>query len=140
MNKLAVLIFVVVLAAFASCRKEPNVVITVPPVFDTSAILKYSGSFQNGPYGVVKGKVEIFKQNGSFILRLSQFSSSSGPDLHVYLSKEVQPVNFIDLGTLRQLSGDQLYSIPGQPDFSEYKYSLIHCQAYNHLFGKTLIQ
>jgi hypothetical protein len=123
-----------------SCGKDANIVNTTPPVLDSTALIKYSGSFSNGPYGSVSGDVQILKQDSIYALRLKNFSSSSGPDLHVYLSKEIQPINFIDLGSLRSNSGEQAYTIPGNPDFSEYKYALIHCQAYNHLFGKALLR
>ena len=31
----------------------------------------------------------------------------------------------------------RLYNIPDAPDFSQYKYALIHCKQYNHLFGSA---
>jgi hypothetical protein len=131
------ILFLLVVLLVIACKKDANVVITTPPAIDSSAMIKYMGSFANGPYGAVAGKVQILKQDSAHILKLRDFFSSSGPDLHVYLSKEIQPVNYIDLGTLRSRTGDQAYSIPGSPDFTQYKYALIHCQAYNHLFGSA---
>src|SRR5690349_13571160 len=95
-----------------SCTKDAHVVITKPPIIDSMAMVKYTGSFSNGPYGSVTGNVELLKQDTSFILSLKSFSVSSGPDLHVYLSKEKQPVHFLDLGSLRSRTGDQSYSVP----------------------------
>jgi hypothetical protein len=46
-------------------------------------------------------------------------------------------MNFIDLGRLQSTSGNQVYTIQGNPDFTQYKYALIHCQRYNHLFGSA---
>ena len=85
----------------------------------------------------VVGMVKIYEQNSKLTLALENFSTNNGPDLHVYLSKEVMPVNFIDLGKLKSTGGNQLYDVPGMPDFSQYKYALIHCQQYNHLFGSA---
>jgi len=107
---------------------------------DSSATIKYTGTFSNGPYGTVSGNVEVLMQDSVLALSLKNFSTSSGPDLHVYLSKEVKPVKFYDLGSLRNTSGDQLYTIPANTDFIQYKYALIHCKAYNHLFGSALLQ
>lgn len=123
-----------------SCTKDAHVIITTPPIIDSTAMVKYTGSFSNGPYGSVMGNVELLKQDTSFILSLKSFSVSSGPDLHVYLSKEKQPMHFLDLGSLRSRTGDQSYSVPAGTTISEYKYALIHCQAYNHLFGSALLQ
>ncbi|HNF43870.1 MAG TPA: DM13 domain-containing protein, partial [Ferruginibacter sp.] len=66
--------------------------------------------------------------------------SSNGPDLRVYLSREMLPVDFIDLGALKATGGNQVYEIPGTPDLSQYKYALVHCRRYNHLFGWALLQ
>jgi hypothetical protein len=123
-----------------SCAKDANIVVTTPPPIDTTAMVKYTGSFENGPYGSVKGNAEIVKQDTITALVLKNFSTSSGPDLHVYLSKERLPVNFIDLGSLRSTSGEQAYTVPRNTTLSEYKYALIHCKAYNHLFGSAILQ
>lgn len=124
----------------ASCVKDktPNDTLneTPPP----SAEYTYSGNFANGPYGTVSGKAHISRDSSGVLhLVLENISSNNGPDLKVYLSKEIQPVNFINLGPLRSVSGTQLYDISGMPDFMEYKYALIHCQAFNHLFGFALL-
>jgi Electron transfer DM13 len=88
----------------------------------------------------VGGSVKIIRDSGRLSLALQDFMSSNGPDLHVYLSQEEQPVHFIELGKLKSTNGNQLYEIPGQPDFKVYGYVLIHCQQYNHLFGIALLK
>ena len=95
------------------------------------------GMFINGPYGSVSGNAKIYTSNTIHTLALENVVISNGPDLHVYISKEVMPVNYIDLGRLKSTMGNQLYEIPGNPDFAQYKYALIHCQQYNHLFGSA---
>lgn len=125
---------------FASCKKQ-NETSTTPgtdPIDTLAQITLYTGNFINGPWGTVKGRAIILRSfNGTLSLALDSVTISNGPDLHVYLSKEVQPINFIDLGKLRSTSGNQVYSISGTPDFTQYKYALIHCQQYNHLFGSA---
>jgi len=74
-------------------------------------------------------------KDGKYRLAAENFNTSNGPDLHVYFSMEKQPVNFIDLGKIKSTSGNQLYNIAGMPDFTQFKYVLIHCRAYNYLFG-----
>ena len=85
----------------------------------------------------VSGTAKLYNTKGKLSLALENFSTNNGPDLHVYLSKEVMPVNFIDLGKLKSTNGNQVYDISGNPDFTQYKYALIHCQQYNHLFGSA---
>lgn len=125
----------------AACKKQ-DATPTTPGtgMVNNSAVLKYSGSFINGPYGAVTGNAKVYLQNGTYVLKLEGVTISNGPDLHVYLSKEVQPVNFIDLGRLQSTGGNQVYNINGNPDFTQYKYALVHCQQYNHLFGSAQLR
>lgn len=137
-----IFVIVSVLAAFlVSCVKENTPEIPLDNVVDTTVAMPGSnGVFMNGPYGSVSGMATVYDQNGNLILALQNMQISNGPQLHVYLSKEVQPVNFIDLGALQSTMGNQLYNIPGKPDFSVYKYALVHCKKYNHLFGSAKLQ
>ena len=123
-----------------SCKKEttPDTIINPPPPIDTTiSTIRYTGNFQNGPWGTTSGTAIIIETNGKFQLRLEGFRVSSGPDLKVYLSKELQPLNFIRLGSLKALSGDQLYDIPATSNLMNYPYALIHCEKFNHLFGSA---
>ncbi len=132
-----VLLFVM---AITSCKKEAPTIMLNEMVADT-AVQKLAGSFENGPYGAVTGMAVIYKlADGKYQLKLQDFNTSNGPDLKVYLSKEVMPVNFINLGDLKSTNGNQVYDIPGSPDFSQYQYACIHCKAYNHLFGYALLK
>jgi Electron transfer DM13 len=134
--------FIAAVCICIACSKQ-NGTSDVPgtgTVDTTSAVLQYSGVFMNGPYGSVSGKAAVYAENGVYILKLADVAISNGPDLHVYLSKEVLPVNFIDLDRLQSTSGNQLYTIPCNPGFTQYKYALIHCQRYNHLFGSAELQ
>lgn len=124
-----------------SCVKENTPEVVLNNTVDTTvAMPENKGNFINGPYGSVSGMAAVYNQDGSLVLALQNMMISNGPQLHVYLSKEVQPVNFIDLGPLQSTKGNQLYNIAGVPDFSQYKYALIHCKKYNHLFGSAKLQ
>lgn len=139
MRNVFLLLLVAGIGIFISCSKNtsspPG---TVNDPVDTAALHEiYNGDFINGPYGTVEGVVMILSDSTNYRLLLNNFKTSDGPDLHVYLSQEVQPIHFIDLGKLKSVSGNQVYEIPGKPDFTLYKYALIHCQLYNHLFGSS---
>jgi len=134
----------------ASCKKEGqyapttvlNEMIDSMPGIDSSKLpmLKYSGDFTSGPFGTVTGKAEVYKTGTTYDVKLANFNTNNGPALHVYISKEAMPVNYIDLGSLKSTAGNQVYSVTGMPDFMEYKYISIHCVAYNHLFGSALLK
>jgi hypothetical protein len=139
--KTAFAVIMVTILFLVSCVKENTPTTPLDNTVDTlSASLEYNGNFINGPYGRVSGMAKIYRQNDSLILSLRNVSISNGPDLHVYISKEVQPMNFIDLGSLQSTNGNQLYNVPGNPDFMQYKYALIHCKQFNHLFGSAELE
>lgn len=128
------------LVLLTSCKKNntPNIILNEMP--DSTAVVQVTGAFNNGPYGNVSGEARVLLTGTKYELKLMNFNSSNGPDLRVYLSREMLPVNFIDLGALKATGGNQVYDIPGAPDLSQYKYALVHCRRYNHLFGWALLQ
>lgn len=128
----------VLLVLLGSCKKENNTPTeAIVEVVDTTAKVKATGMFANGPYGSVSGTAKVLLKDGKFSLVLEGVTISNGPDLHVYLSKEIMPVNFLDLGKLKSVSGTHVYDISGMPDITLYKYALVHCQLFNHLFGSA---
>lgn len=80
----------------------------------------------------VTGSAKIYLNGNQSEVRLEDFSISSGPDLKVYLSKNDTPTDFVNLGNLTSAT---VYAIPTQVNVSSYKYVLIHCQQYSHLFA-----
>ena len=95
-------------------------------------VLKYQGLF--APTSGINGSgiVKIFVENNQNKLILENYTVESGPDLKVYLSKSNTPTDFVNLGNL---NASTVYSIPQSVDLKEYKFVLIHCQQYNHLFA-----
>ena len=85
-----------------------------------------------------EGKVKILRlSDGSQIVRLEDFRSTNGPDVHLYLAIDKQASDFIDLGRLKANIGNQNYQIPLDTDFNKYKYVLIWCQPFSVLFGSA---
>lgn len=117
-----------------SCEVEGNLTQDKTPVIINlpESSLKYQGVFAptSGING--SGTVKIYLENSHYKLVLENYSISSGPDLKVYLSKSDSPTDFVNLGNLNTST---IYSIPQSVDLKEYKFVLIHCQQYNHLFA-----
>lgn len=134
--------FLILAVVFSACKKETLSKMPANEMVDSvSSTVKFRGTFASGPFGTTTGVVKIVSDsNNMYQLVLDSFMVNAGPDLHVYLSKEIQPLNFIDLGKLKSVRGTQVYPISGVPDFSAYKYALIHCQQYDHLFGNANLQ
>jgi hypothetical protein len=85
-----------------------------------------------------EGKAKILTlTDGSQIIRLEDFRSTNGPDVHLYLSTDIEANDFIDIGRLKANNGNQNYPIPTDTDFNKYKYVLIWCQPFSVLFGSA---
>lgn len=140
MNKAGKVILIVLLSCWLmACSKESP--LTEVPARDnidtTNGVVKYNGTFISAPGESASGTALILLKNGVYSVALSNMKVGGGPDLHVYLAKQIQPIDFIDLGKLKSTNGDQVYQVANNIDFTAYKYALIFCQQYNVLFGSA---
>jgi hypothetical protein len=106
-----------------------------------------SGSF----YSILhptKGTATIYRLgDGTRILRLTSFSTSNGPDVHVYMvaaddAKDVatvQQAGFIDLGVLKGNIGDQNYTLT-DVDLAKYRAVSIWCKRFSVNFGAAALR
>jgi hypothetical protein len=102
---------------------------TIDPV---TSITVTQGQFASTAGIKVSGAAKIVQDGTQFKVVLDNFSISSGPDLKVYLSKTNTPSDFVNLGNLNPT---MVYSVPQNIEIKDYKFVLIHCQQYNHLFA-----
>lgn len=86
------------------------------------------------------GKAKLIETDEGLLLRLEDFSVTSGPDLYVYLSDSTDPKHgvgslgqYADLGLLKATSGNQNYPIPSSA--SEYRTAVIWCKQFGVLFS-----
>lgn len=123
---------------FLSCEVEGDLtqdaVLSKPLSENTNLIA--AGVFMPTSGIKVTGAAKIYLNGTQNEVRLDDFSISSGPDLKVYLSKTASPTDFVNLGNL---TSSTVYAIPTQVKIVDYKYVLIHCQQYSHLFAVAQI-
>jgi uncharacterized membrane protein len=101
-----------------------------------------SGEFK-GLAHETSGKAEVYEIGGHLVLRFSGFSTSNGPDVHVYLvdaldassDDTVRHAGFINLGKLKGNQGDQNYDLPSGTDLTAYRSVSLWCQRFNVNFG-----
>ncbi len=134
-----IVMFVFISVWLVACSKESQ--LTEVPATDnidtTNGAIKYNGSFISAPGKSATGTALILLKNGVYSVALKNMSVSGGPDLRVYISKQIQPVDYFDLGKLKSTNGDQVYPVANNVDFTTYKYALIFCKQYNVLFGSA---
>jgi hypothetical protein len=74
------------------------------------------------------------------ILRLENFKSTNGPNVHLYLATDKAASNFIDLGRLKANNGNQNYYIPNGIDLAKYSMVLIWYKDFSVLFGSAQLK
>ena len=87
----------------------------------------------------------IRTQGGSHVIRFTNFKSTNGPDLKVYLvetdkieqSADVTESKWISLGPLKGNIGDQNYTLPQDTDPKDYGSVVIWCEQFGVLFSSA---
>ena len=91
-----------------------------------------------------KGTASIYQlPDGNRTLRLTEFETSNGPDVRVYLaaaevakgSDAIEKAGFIDLGSMKGNKGDQNYAIPADVDLNKFKIVTIWCRRFGVNFA-----
>ena len=101
-----------------------------------------SGEFK-GYAHETHGNAAIFEVEGKRVLRLTNFMTSNGPDVHVYLvaatdatdDATVKNAGYIDLGSMKGNIGDQNYDVPANVDLKKYQAVTIWCARFNVNFA-----
>lgn len=81
------------------------------------------------------GTARIVAVDGKNYVRYENFKTINGPDLYVYLAKDLDAKEYISLGTLRATEGNVNYEIPQGVNPAEYRYVLTWCKQFSVLFN-----
>lgn len=109
-----------------------------------------TGTF-HGKVHSTSGRATIYQEeDGKLVLRLTNFKTSNGPDVHVVLiaAKDADDdANFLksstdrlELGKLKGNEGDQNYEIPSDTDLSKFQTVSIYCERFNANFGAAPLE
>ena len=91
-----------------------------------------------------KGTATVYEvADGKRVLRLSNFETDNGPDLHVRLiaaddakdTDSVKKAEFVELAKLKGNKGNQNYDLPKDVDLSKYKVVSIWCNRFSVNFA-----
>lgn len=102
-----------------------------------------TGQFHNGAHDTSGGATVYRTTGGKRVLRLTNFRTSNGPDVHVYLvaaqdvmaNETVKQAAFVDLGSIKGNVGDQNYDLPADVDLAQYRSVTIWCARFGVNFG-----
>lgn len=102
-----------------------------------------TGQFHNVAHDTT-GSATIYQlAGGKRTLRLTNFQTSNGPDVRVYLvaaedakdNDTVTRAGFLEVGALKGNIGDQNYDVPADADLARYKAVTIWCKRFGVNFG-----
>ena len=109
------------------------------PVALKSGSFRDADSFHKG-----SGLATIYQTpDGAHLLRLEDFQTTNGPELHVVLSQnpnpqssaEVKSPGYLDLGKLKGNIGNQNYPIPNGTDVGAQMSVVIYCKPFSVVFS-----
>ena len=112
------------------------------------AIIKEGAFIRIDAIHTAEGKARIYAlPDGRHILRFEDFKSANGPDLHVYLSREIPKSTFaslgegaLHLGSLKGNVGSQNYEIPADVDIEQFQSAVIYCRPFSVIFSSAEFQ
>ena len=83
-------------------------------------------------------------------LRLTDFTTSNGPDVHVLLAQSTDQnltsefvkgqLDSVELGSLKANQGDQNYDLPDSVDLQKYDTVVIYCERFHVVFGLAKLE
>jgi len=122
----------------------------VPAGFGGEVEPLYTGKLESREHPTT-GRVTIYKDgSGKTYLRLTDFTTSNGPDVHVVLAQAEEPslskilvpgaLDYVELGSLKGNQGDQNYDIPASTDLEKYQAVAIYCERFHAIFGVTKLE
>lgn len=145
----------VLIAVWWAFRPEKlwiNQKVNEPAPFNSSSDSQpiYTGRLE-GKAHKTSGRATIYKApDGRQFLRLTDFSTSNGPDVHVVLARRDESsltqeivkgeLDSLELGTLKGNQGDQNYDLPASVDLQKYNAVVIYCERFHAVFGVAKLE
>lgn len=112
---------------------------TVPPMSDAEKVQSEQQVVSASVIGTTghpaSGTVRVIETDGKNYIRYENFKTINGPDLYVYLAKDLDAKDFVSLGTLRATEGNVNYEIPESVNLADYQYVMTWCRQFSALFN-----
>jgi hypothetical protein len=140
----------VLVAAWWLFRPEKlwiNVKVNEPAPFSANANVDplYTGLLASRAHPT-SGRASIYQMpDGKRDLRLTDFMTSNGPDVHVLLAQSADSnlkqtflkgqLDSVELGQLKANEGNQNYDLPSSADLTRYDSVVIYCERFHVVFG-----
>jgi hypothetical protein len=107
------------------------------PNGDAQPLISASFPIVDTPAHPASGTVRIVQSADETILRYEDYKTINGPDLKVYLAKDLEAKEYVDLGFIKGTEGNINYTVPQGIDISQYRYALTWCEDFSVLFNSA---
>ncbi len=142
MKKLLIIVVVIIIAVFAYWTISPFfTAIEKEEAMPTNAMPRSDEKVAvvDTPSHPGHGFVKIVEADGKTYIRYEDYETLNGPDIFVYLAKDLEATEFISLGAVKTTKGSANYEVPAGVNLSEYPYVLTWCRAFGVLFNSANI-
>ncbi|GAB1511892.1 DM13 domain-containing protein [Actinophytocola sp. KF-1] len=135
--------------AFTSSHLDEPVPVAAPVSTDTTSPPRpevlAEGTFVSQEHDTSGTARVLALPDGSRVLRLAGFSTSDGPDVHVWLSDATaggdwhsyDDGRYVPLGEIKATDGNHNYAIPADADLAGLRSAVIWCDRFNVAFGSA---
>jgi hypothetical protein len=143
---IVVVVFIIAWLAFRPERLITNH--RVSEQFPASTDAASAQAIESGTFYSIlhptEGTATVYRlQDGARVLRFTNFKTSNGPDVHIYMvasndakdNATVLHAGYIDLGTMKGNIGDQNYTLSPDVDLSKYRAVSVWCKRFSVNFG-----
>ena len=109
-----------------------------PATFDVATqTLVMQGTFKDGGGSYrTSGTAKLYQKDAEFTLVFTDFKTSSGPDLRIYLAEDTKAKNFIEITELKN-TGSFFIKLPAATKIENRTQVLIWCKRFTALFGSA---
>jgi hypothetical protein len=83
------------------------------------------------------GQVRIVKSEDKTYIRYENYKTINGPDVQVWLAKDLKGNDYVNLGPLKATEGNINYEVPQGIDVNDYRYALTWCEDFSVLFNSA---
>jgi hypothetical protein len=117
------------------------------PAKPVAPVVLAEGAFVSQEHDTAGTARVLALSDGSRVLRLEGFSTSDGPDVHVWLSaataggdwNSYDDGRYVPLGELKATDGNHNYVIPAGADLTGLRSAVIWCDRFDVAFGSAAL-
>ena len=147
MYKTTLISIALLLVTATACKKENNTPNVSPPTAatDTTGYFRFQErNFVSSGGHTTTGSLIVFGNKASnpdtLMYYFKNFKTDNGPDLDVYISEELNPVNYTNIGDLKAINGNFFYKVKVTPSVNSSAYVIVWCVDFSVNFGYAQLQ